>query len=213
LTHEEADYYMAREIAVIEATPAKPNGRGFSDAVGHRAVAPETTGTCSFSIVELAPKPGCHPVAVNSSRMPDLCSEALGGARTRFRCFLFPVLRRRRRLQRVDQPPRDVEYFVNRLIEGRFVCTRGGIEATQLSHELQSGGVDLLVSGGRIEIEERFDVSAHSARRPYFTSNVSSQEKRDQSGDGSRPCAFARLCFAEVIGALETLLDNVSSCP
>jgi hypothetical protein len=46
-------------------------------------------------------------------------------------------------------------------IERRFVDLGWSVEAAELAHELQGGCTDLIILGWRLEVEQRFDVSAH----------------------------------------------------
>src|SRR5437763_2837651 len=52
-------------------------------------------------------------------------------------------------------------HVVDRAVERRLVRLRRRVEPTELPDEPQRSGADLLVSGGRIEIEKSFDISAH----------------------------------------------------
>src|SRR5690242_6015655 len=55
-----------------------------------------------------------------------------------------------------------VGHGVHRTRERLLVGPRGFVEAADLAHVLQGGGSDLLLGGGRIEVEEDSDVSTHA---------------------------------------------------
>ena len=61
----------------------------------------------------------------------------------------------------MNQPVCGRCHLVYRMIECVLVGARGAIRAAQFSDELQRRGADFLVSGWRLEIGERLDVSAH----------------------------------------------------
>src|SRR5260370_40298154 len=65
---------------------------------------------------------------------------------------------RRMRVQRGEQPPRCSGDFLDRTIERRLVGLRRLVEAGQLAHELQRGGLDFILGRRRLEIEQRLDV-------------------------------------------------------
>jgi hypothetical protein len=52
-------------------------------------------------------------------------------------------------------------HLLYRVIECLLVRARGTIHAAEFPDELQRRGADLVVSGWRLEIGERLDVSAH----------------------------------------------------
>src|SRR5262245_8059695 len=87
--------------------------------------------------------------------------KALGGAGTGTRGLDFAIARLRIRDERVQQRARDRGHIHDGAVECRFVDLGRFIESRQLANELKRGGFDLLVGGGRVEVEQRFDVSAH----------------------------------------------------
>src|SRR3569623_2779663 len=93
----------------------------------------------------------------------DGAAEALGRAQPRLRRLDHPVLRRRARHQRVDQAARHPERVVDGAVVGALVLLRRVGEATQLAHELDAGGADLVVRGGGIEVEQGLDAAAHAS--------------------------------------------------
>jgi hypothetical protein len=94
----------------------------------------------------LRPRPRGEPEA-----RPFLCLSGL--------VFTIPGWRTGR--QRLNQPMSGFSHFVDRPIEGHVVRTRGTIRAAQFPDELESGRTDLIVGGGRAEIGERLNISAH----------------------------------------------------
>src|SRR5450755_2773757 len=75
--------------------------------------------------------------------------------------FDLAVAGGRLRLQRRQKTPRGVGDLTDRAIEGGLVGLRRLVEARQLAHELQCRGLDLVLGGGGLEIEQRLDVAAH----------------------------------------------------
>src|SRR5436190_427009 len=73
----------------------------------------------------------------------------------------LPIARLGVRDQRSDQATRRVGDLRHRLRERRLVGLRGHAEAAQLADELEGGVADLELGGGRLEVEEGLDVSAH----------------------------------------------------
>src|SRR5262249_25581821 len=71
------------------------------------------------------------------------------------------IARRSLRHERVDQAPGHDRDLVNGLVEDGLIGLRRFREAAELADELQRRCPDLLVGRGRIEVEERLDVSAH----------------------------------------------------
>src|ERR1700685_740036 len=71
------------------------------------------------------------------------------------------VARRRVGMQRSQQPMRGSGSFLDRTLEGSFIGLRRLVEAGQLAHELQGGGVDFVIRRRRLKVEQRLDVSAH----------------------------------------------------
>jgi len=63
--------------------------------------------------------------------------------------------------KRTQQCPGRRGNLADRVIERLLVEFRGFGEPGKLPHELERGSTDLFVSSRRLEIEKRFDVSAH----------------------------------------------------
>ena len=61
----------------------------------------------------------------------------------------------------MNQPVGCRRYLVYGVIERVLVGARGAIHAAQFPNELQRRGANLVVSGWRLEVGERLDVSAH----------------------------------------------------
>src|SRR5581483_3607749 len=81
---------------------------------------------------------------------------------------------------------------VDRAVERFLVRVRGRGEAAQLAHELQGGCSDLLVCRRRVEVEQRFDVAAHSGSR--FS--------------GSRVLEVIGFSGSQVLGSLTAILPT-----
>jgi hypothetical protein len=64
----------------------------------------------------------------------------------------------------MNQPMRGRCHLLYRVIECLLVGARGAIHAAQFPDELQRRGADFVVSGWRLEIGERLDVSAHGSQ-------------------------------------------------
>jgi hypothetical protein len=90
-----------------------------------------------------------------------LVAESLGGASFGLRGFFFAVLRRSSGFERTKQPGRDPGHFLDRGKECGLVRLRRLGEAADLSYKLQRRRPNLIVCDWRIEIEKRFDISAH----------------------------------------------------
>src|ERR671914_3018285 len=87
---------------------------------------------------------------------------ALGGARPRLRRLDLAVLRRRVRLQLVEQLHRHRGDVVDRTLERLGVGARGLVEAADLADVLERRGADLFLGRLRLEVVERSDVPAHT---------------------------------------------------
>ena len=66
---------------------------------------------------------------------------------------ILTILGWRHRLERGQEPCRDVRDIVNRGAERGFVCMRGFGEAGDLPDELERGGMDLLLGDRRLEVD------------------------------------------------------------
>src|SRR5262249_27873393 len=84
---------------------------------------------------------------------------------SRFRRLGFAIARRACRRERIEQPSGGGGLFVDRTVERRLVRLRGAGEPAQLADELQRRGADFILARGRLEIEQRADVSAHGELR------------------------------------------------
>lgn len=89
-------------------------------------------------------------------------ARAFGETRPGFGAFFFSILGRRVSDQRVDELPCDRRQLFDRRVEGGLVCGRGLSGAADFAYVLQRGVVNLVVGGGRIEVEERSDIAAHA---------------------------------------------------
>jgi hypothetical protein len=72
----------------------------------------------------------------------------------------------------MNQPVRGRSNLVYGVIECLLVGARGAIHAAQFPDELQRRGADFVVSGWRLEIGERLDVSAHVSVGRAFTARL-----------------------------------------
>src|SRR5580704_7369210 len=71
------------------------------------------------------------------------------------------VARRRLGMQRRQQAAGRGAHLVDGAVEGFGIGLRRLVEARKLAHELQRRGLDLILGGRRLEIEQRLDVAAH----------------------------------------------------
>jgi hypothetical protein len=88
-------------------------------------------------------------------------AESPGGAGFGLGGLFFAVLRWSSSLQRTQQPGRNAGHFINRSQKRGFIGLRRFGESADLPHELQRCAANLVIRNWRIEIEKRFDVSAH----------------------------------------------------
>src|SRR5512146_161562 len=89
-------------------------------------------------------------------------AETLGGARPRSGRLFFAILGRSVRLQGEEKSFRHRGYLLHSSRERGFVGLGRLVKTRDLAHKLEGSAVNLLVSHRRIEVEERFDVSAHT---------------------------------------------------
>jgi hypothetical protein len=82
--------------------------------------------------------------------------------RFRFCGFLVAVLGRRARFERAQQAARNCGNLIHAGQERRFVGLRGLVEAGDFPYKLKGSCVDLVCVNRRIEIEQSFDIPAHS---------------------------------------------------
>ena len=107
---------------------------------------------------------------------------ALGRARPGTRRPLLAVSWRSRRDERIDQSPCDGGHIVHRLIECLLIGLGRLREARKLAYELYRRRADLLVRGGRIEVEEGTDVSTHGSILTGLKPSITSQTIRALQG-------------------------------
>jgi hypothetical protein len=90
-----------------------------------------------------------------------LIGEAFRSAGFCFCGFFLAVFWSRGGFQGTQKATGDSGDFVNGALKRVFVRFGGLIEACDFSHKLERGGAHLVIGDRRIEIEERFNVSAH----------------------------------------------------
>src|SRR5438093_10002351 len=78
----------------------------------------------------------------------------------------FAIARFARSHQRTQKIPGHRRYLFDGVIECRLVDLRRLVEPRELSHELDRSSPDLLLSRGRVEVEQRLDVPAHGNLPP-----------------------------------------------
>ena len=88
-------------------------------------------------------------------------SEPFCGSRASFLRFHFAISRRSIRHQGIEQFPRDLRHAVYRPGERMFVHFGRSGEAGQFSDKLKRRCANFFVRGGRFEVMQSFDVSAH----------------------------------------------------
>jgi hypothetical protein len=88
-------------------------------------------------------------------------TESFGSARFGLRRFFFAILGRSGGFERTEKTGRDAGYFIHCGLERGLIRLRWFGESTDFSHELQRGSLNFLGSNRGIEVEERFDISAH----------------------------------------------------
>src|ERR1700732_1335634 len=103
---------------------------------------------------------------VNTAPVMLQSAESGGGSSLGSCRFNIPIARIGRRHQGLDQLTRGGGDLLDRPIEGSLVGPRGVGESTELPDELKGRGLDLFLRRRRLEIEQRFDVSAHRCSAP-----------------------------------------------
>src|SRR5271157_997988 len=88
-------------------------------------------------------------------------AESAKGASFGFSSHFFPRPGRRGGFERRKKTGRDGGYFIDRSEERCFVFPGRLGKTADLAHELKGSGSNLFAGDGRIEVEQRFDVSAH----------------------------------------------------
>jgi hypothetical protein len=96
------------------------------------------------------------------ARLAPLRPEPVGGASFRPRRLFVSILRRRRRFERTEKASGDAGDFIDGSQERRFIGLRRLVKTADLSHELKRSRSNLFVTDRRIEVEERFDIPAHT---------------------------------------------------
>src|ERR1700732_1201200 len=114
---------------------------------------------------------GARQVTVDAEPSPPSSAESLVATRLRLGGFFLSILRRCMWVERVEKTSRDRGDFIDRSQERSFVRLRRFVKAADFSHELERGSSNLLASDGRIEVEEGFDIPAHSVGPPYTVFN------------------------------------------
>src|SRR6185436_13015480 len=71
------------------------------------------------------------------------------------------IARRSVRHERIEQLVSRVSYLLHRVVECSLVGLGGSCGTAQLADELEGGRADLFVRGGRLEVMQRPNVSAH----------------------------------------------------
>ena len=110
--------------------------------------------------------------------------------------------------ERTDEGCRCGGHFVHGTVEGRLICLRRCVEATELAYELQGGGANLLLRGRGREIEKCSDIPAHIGspraalgrprweglrpRRPLTTCRPDPTKTSTSIPEGSRPMLRTR---------------------
>jgi hypothetical protein len=98
---------------------------------------------------------------IRGGRKRALAGEALGGAGFGFGRFLFAILGRGAGFEGPEEADGDGGDFVDGRLEGCFVRLGWLVEAGDFSDELERSRADFVIGDRRIEIEERFYISAH----------------------------------------------------
>jgi predicted alpha/beta-hydrolase family hydrolase len=88
-------------------------------------------------------------------------AETVRGALARLRRLDLAITGWRGGHEGVEQFVRSLRHLLHRTAERGLVCLGRPRESTQLAHELQGGRADLFIRGGRFEVMQRPDVSAH----------------------------------------------------
>jgi hypothetical protein len=114
---------------------------------------------------------GARQVTADAEPSAPSSAESLCGTRLRLGGFFLPILRRCICVERVEKTSRDRGDFIDRSQERSFVRLRRFVKAADFPHELERGSSNLLASDGRIEVEEGFDIPAHSVGPPYTVFN------------------------------------------
>src|SRR6202521_5147988 len=130
----------------------------------------------------------------NNKRGPNVPSsaESFGGASLRFCGFFFPILRSRVCVERMQKTSGDRGDFIDCAQERSFVRLRRFIKTADFSHELERSSSNLFGSDGRIEVEEGFDIPAHSVEPPGMTFPCDFQgcDFKDQNSQTANPLHF-----------------------
>src|SRR5882757_3531448 len=117
-----------------------------------------TSARYSSTVFGVLPDLMAHSLSGNSV----LSAESFGRASFGFGRLLFAVLRRGRSLERSEKSTRNTRNFVDCSKKGSLIRFRWFIEARDLAYKLQGSSANFFRSYRRVEVKERFDVSAHS---------------------------------------------------
>src|SRR5579863_2812458 len=93
-------------------------------------------------------------------------AESLSGTGLRFRRLFLTIFRGCRGFERAEQANRDAGDVVDSRIESCLVGPGWFVEAADLPDELQRCSANLFLSGRRLKVEERPNVSTHFALPP-----------------------------------------------
>jgi hypothetical protein len=126
--------------------------------------------SCVFSIPLDIPTPpaSTKPISKRFSfanqwpRSADSIAEPRRGKSFRFCRFFSPILRWCVRFEGMNETTRDLGYFIDSSLERGLVCLRRFVKAADFSHELERSILNLFGGYGRIKIEKRLDIPAHS---------------------------------------------------
>jgi hypothetical protein len=122
--------------------------------------------------------------------MDPSAAESLGGAGFRFGGLFFSILGRRVRIERMEKTSGDARYLVHSGQEQLLVGPGRFAETADLANKLQGCCANFFVRHGRIEIEERFDISAH---RSGLQNSGTIQKKIALAGVARQRCCTLKL--------------------
>jgi len=159
-------------IGLDVSTLTRPHPRGVARVTAGLAAALERRG--NVEVVRLEPEPAADLRRWRAITLPRIAAErkldgihacvsafAFRGPGARFHRLDFAVARWGVGFQRRQQPMGDSGNFVDCPVESRLIRFRRLGEAAQLPYELQRRATDFLLRGGRLEVEQRFDVQTH----------------------------------------------------
>jgi len=91
--------------------------------------------------------------------------------------FVFAVTRRRLGLKLAEKTLGRGSDFVDRFGKSRLVGFRWLVEPTDLPHKLQGGIAHFIRRGGRVKVEEHFDIAAHGDPRLMIAEKQGTREQ------------------------------------